>query len=184
MDARAGGMQAKASSPPRMRRASIGCGSACTVYSRQAASCTRFARVQSLCPCNPTHPHEGYTAKGGKLSYMALAMEREHTANSSLLMQAGAALADPQPMLARLVRGCIAMVFTACVPADQSSHHHADTVKGGEHTQLHGTGVDLRANHVQLATDAGRGGPGRRSADASSAGTRLYRYGLHCLRPR
>ena len=53
--------------------------------------------------------------KGGELSYMALAMEREPTAYSSLLMVAGAVLADPEPMLARLVRGCIALAFTACV---------------------------------------------------------------------
>ena len=42
-------------------------------------------------------------------------------------MLEGAALADPEPVLARLVRGCIAMVFTASVPADQSSHRRADT---------------------------------------------------------
>ena len=63
---------------------------------------------------------------------MALALIYEQTTYSSLLMLAGAALAAVQLMLARLVRGCIAMVFTACVPADQSSHHPADTVKGGE----------------------------------------------------
>ena len=44
---------------------------------------------------------------------MALAMERDQTAYSSLLMVAGAVLADPEPMLARLVRGFIAMAFTA-----------------------------------------------------------------------
>ena len=48
------------------------------------------------------------TVKDGELSYMALAMEREHTAYRSVLMVAGAVLADPEPMLARLVRGCIA----------------------------------------------------------------------------
>ena len=41
--------------------------------------------------------------QGGKLSYMALALQREQTAYSSLLMLAGAVLADPEPMLARLV---------------------------------------------------------------------------------
>ena len=60
--------------------------------------------------------------KGGELSYMALAMEREPTAYSSLLMVAGAVLADPEPMLARLVRGCIALAFTACVLAVACSH--------------------------------------------------------------
>ena len=48
---------------------------------------------------------------------MALAMEREHYACISLLMVAGTVLADPEPMLSRLVRGCIALAFTACVPA-------------------------------------------------------------------
>ena len=70
--------------------------------------------------------------KGGELSYMALAMEREPTAYRSLLMVAGAVLAGPEPMPSRRVRGCIAMAFTACVPAGQSSHRRADTVKGGE----------------------------------------------------
>ena len=56
--------------------------------------------------------------KGGELSYMALAMEREQTAYCSLLMVAGMVLADPERMLARLVRGCIALAFTACVLAE------------------------------------------------------------------
>ena len=62
--------------------------------------------------------------KGGEVSSMALAMEREPTAYMyrSLLMVAGMVLVDPEPMLARLVRGCIALSFTARVPADQSSH--------------------------------------------------------------
>ena len=37
-------------------------------------------------------------------------------------MVAGMVLVDPEPMPARLVRGCIALSFTARVPADQSSH--------------------------------------------------------------
>ena len=63
---------------------------------------------------------------------MALAMEREPTAYRSLLMVAGAVLAGLEPMPSRRVRGCIAMAFTTCVPAGQSSHRLADTVKGGE----------------------------------------------------
>ena len=55
------------------------------------------------------------TINGGKLSYMALAMQREPTAYRSLLMVAEAVLAGPEPMLARLVRGCIALASTACV---------------------------------------------------------------------
>ena len=61
--------------------------------------------------------------KGSELSYMTLALQREPTAYRSLLMRLGAVLADPEPMLARLVRGCIALAFTASVPADQSSSH-------------------------------------------------------------
>ena len=45
---------------------------------------------------------------------MTLALQREPTAYRSLLTRAGAVLADPEPVLARLVRGCIALAFTAC----------------------------------------------------------------------
>ena len=60
---------------------------------------------------------------------MALAMEREQIEHSSLLTLAGAVLAGPEPMLSRLVRGCIALAFTACVLAVACSHR---AVKGGE----------------------------------------------------
>ena len=65
-------------------------------------------------------------------SYTTVAMEREQIVYSSLLTLVGAVLADPEPMLARLVRGCIALAFTACVLAVACSHRLADTVKGGE----------------------------------------------------
>ena len=64
------------------------------------------------------------TVKGCELRYTTLAMRREHTACSSLLRLMGAVLADSEPMLARLVRGCIALAFTACVPA--RNHRLAD----------------------------------------------------------
>ena len=48
---------------------------------------------------------------------MALAMERERRVYSSLVTMAGVVLADPQPMLTRLTRDCIALAFTAPVPA-------------------------------------------------------------------
>ena len=41
-------------------------------------------------------------------------MEREQIVYSSLLTLAGVVLADPEPMLSRLVRGFIALAFTAC----------------------------------------------------------------------
>ena len=40
-------------------------------------------------------PRLADAVKGGQLSYMALALQRERTAYSSLLMVAGAVLADP-----------------------------------------------------------------------------------------
>ena len=46
---------------------------------------------------------------------MVLAVACEHNAYSSLLTLAGAVLADPEPMPARLVRGCIDMAFTTTV---------------------------------------------------------------------
>ena len=59
-------------------------------------------------------------------------MEREQSTCRSLLPRARAVLADPEPMLSRLVRGCIALAFTACVLAVACTHRLADTVKGGE----------------------------------------------------
>ena len=48
-------------------------------------------------------------------------------------MVAGAVLAGPEPMLARLVRGCIALAFTAGVRAVATSHRLVeDPVKGSE----------------------------------------------------
>ena len=47
--------------------------------------------------------------EGSELSYMALALEREQTAYRSLLMLAGAVLAEPEPMLARLERGLMSV---------------------------------------------------------------------------
>ena len=53
---------------------------------------------------------------------------------SSLLTLAGVVLADPEPTLARLVRGCIALAFTAGVRAVATSHRlgEVDPVKGSE----------------------------------------------------
>ena len=60
-------------------------------------------------------------------------MKCEPIVYSSLLTLAGVVLADPEPMLARLVRGCIALVFTAGVRAVATSHRLADpAVKGSE----------------------------------------------------
>ena len=100
--------------------------------------------------------------KGSELSYMTLALQREPTAYRSLLTRARAAVADPEPMPSRLVRGCIALAFTACVLAVASSHSLVDAVKGGKLSYMqHGTGIATRANCVQIATDTCLGGPGR-----------------------
>ena len=81
--------------------------------------------------CVPAVACSHESVKGSELSYMTLALQREPTANRSLLMRLGAVLADPPgPMLARLVCGCIALAFTACVLAVACSHRLADPVKG------------------------------------------------------
>ena len=82
---------------------------------------TRLYRhgLHCLCArcCMHPPPPIDHTFKGGELSYMTLAMQREQNAYRSLLMLAGAVLADPEPRLkrscARQVRGCITMAFTA-----------------------------------------------------------------------
>ena len=79
-----------------------------------------------------TSHHLADPVKGSELSYMTLALQREPTAYGSLLMRLGAVLGDPEPMLARLVRGCIALGFIACVIAVACSHRLADTIKGGQ----------------------------------------------------
>ena len=63
---------------------------------------------------------------------MTPAMLREQSTYRSLLTRDRAVLADAEPMLSRLVRGCIALAFTACVLAVACSHHLAATVKGGQ----------------------------------------------------
>ena len=63
---------------------------------------------------------------------MTPAMQREQSTYRSLLTRAGVVLGDPEPMLARLVRGCIVLAFTASVLAVTCSHRLADAVKGGE----------------------------------------------------
>ena len=57
-------------------------------------------------------------------------MQREQRTYRSLLARVGAVMADPEPMLPRLVRGCIAPAFTACVLVVATSHRLADPVKG------------------------------------------------------
>ena len=63
---------------------------------------------------------------------MTPAIQREQSTYRSLLTRARAVLADPEPMLSRMVRGCIALTVTARVHADACSHRLADAVKGGE----------------------------------------------------
>ena len=64
---------------------------------------------------------------------MTRAMEREQNVYRSLLPLTGPVLADPEPTCtAPMVRGRIAMPFTACVHAVANSPRLADTAKGGE----------------------------------------------------
>ena len=115
---------------------------------------------------------------------MALAMEREQTTSSSQLMVAGTVLADPEPMLARLERCCIALSFTACVPAVACSHCPADPVKSSELTYM---ALALQREHT-----ANRSLPmmaGAFLADPEPMPSRLVRGCIalafnHCLRTR
>ena len=73
--------------------------------------------------------------KGGELSYMALALQREQTACTSLLMLARAVMAEPEPMLARLVPwygAASPWPSLLAWPLMHACHRLADAVKGGE----------------------------------------------------
>ena len=74
-------------------------------------------------------------------------MEREHIVCSSLLTLMAAVLADPEPMPARLVRGSIALAFTACVPARNQSTALL-IYRQGRRAQVHDTSDETRAHRV------------------------------------
>ena len=86
------------------------------MLARVVRGCIALAFTACVPAVACSHRHAN-TVKGGELSYMILALQRETTAYRSLLSRARAVLADPEPMLARLVRGCIALAFTVCVLA-------------------------------------------------------------------
>ena len=98
------------------------------MLARLVRGCIALAFTASVLAVTCSH-RLADAVKGGQLSYMALAMEREQSTCRTLLPRARAVLADPEPKLARLVRGCIALAFTACVLAVACSHRLADTVK-------------------------------------------------------
>ena len=102
------------------------------LLSRPVRGCIALAFTACVLAVARSHRLAEDTVKGRELSYTALAMEREQLASSSLLALAGAVLAEPEPMPSRLVRGCIALIFTACVLAVARRHRLADTVKGSE----------------------------------------------------
>ena len=74
-------------------------------------SCT--ARVSAVA----RHHCYADAVKGGELSYMTLLMERELITYRSPLRLAEAVLTGHEPIPTRLVRACIAVACTACVPA-------------------------------------------------------------------
>ena len=65
---------------------------------------------------------------------MQIATDTDRPTCRSLLTRARTVLADPEPMISRLVRGFIVLAFTACLLADACSQRLADTrtVKGGQ----------------------------------------------------
>ena len=86
------------------------------VLSRLARDCIALAFTACVLAVACSH-RLAATVKGGQLRYMTPAIQREQSTYRSLLTRASAVLADPQPMLSRLVRGCIALAFTACALA-------------------------------------------------------------------
>ena len=81
------------------------------MLARLVRGCIALAFTACVLAVACSHSRQGH----GELSYMALALQYEPAAYRSLLMVAGAVLADPEPMIARLARGCIALSFTASV---------------------------------------------------------------------
>ena len=76
------------------------------ILARLVRGCIAMSFAASVAADQSSH-RLAHTVKGGELSYMALALKREHTTYRSLLMLAGAAVADPELMLARLVRAAV-----------------------------------------------------------------------------
>ena len=69
----------------------------------------------SFSPADASSHRLADDVNGGVLRYMAPAMEPEQAAYSLSPPLSGAFLADPDPMLVRLIRGFIAMAFAARV---------------------------------------------------------------------
>ena len=99
---------------------------------RLVRGCIAFAFTACVLAVASSHCLADTVSKGGELSYMTPAMQREGIVYSLLLQLTGMLRAGPEPIPSRLVRGCIALAFTACVLAVACSHCLADTVKGGE----------------------------------------------------
>ena len=59
---------------------------------------------------------------GGEISGTVVAIACDPTGYSTVLTRPYTVWANPEPMLARLVRGCIAIAFTARVSAVACSH--------------------------------------------------------------
>ena len=134
--------------------------------------------VTARVPADQSSPRLADPVKGGELSYMVLAMEREQTRSIMLLMVAGVVLADPEPMPSRLIRGRIALAFTACIPA--RNHRLADTVKRGE---LSYTTLGMDREHIACSSLLRRAGAVLADPEpmTPSSDTWLHRPGLHML---
>ena len=90
-------------------------------------------------------------------------------------------LADPEPMPSRLIRGRIALAFTACIPA--RNHRLADTVKRGE---LSYTTLAMEREHIACSSLLRLVGAVLADPEpmTPSSDTWLHRPGLHCLHTR
>ena len=122
------------------------------MLARLVRGCITLAFTACVLAVACSHCHAD-AVKGGELNYMTLALQRKRIVCNSLLMVAGAVPADPEPVRPRLVRGRIALAFTACVLAVACTHRLADTVKGGEVSYNHGTGVETLTGSIQVPSD-------------------------------
>ena len=94
----------------------MGCspGRSCRPFRGEDIRSSSHRVLQNSVPACSSH-HLADTVKGGQLSYPIPAMQREQRTYRSLLARVGAVMAYPEPMLPRLVRGCIAITLTALV---------------------------------------------------------------------
>ena len=117
-------------------------------------------------------PRLADTIKGGQLSYMTPAMQREQSTYRSLLARARAVMTDPEPMLARLVCGCIALFFTTGTVTRHAARMMAQAMAVREQFHKHRNREPIDGKVVE-------GGPGGGHGHGTPLSTNTVRPGSH-----